>query len=603
MSRGRWLLCALAALSVCAALSPAPSAIERVETGLRAPVLIEGDQTWTLEEGMRRRGVHGIAIAVIKDFRIDWAKGYGLADVEAVRPVTEETLFQAASISKPVAAMVALNLAEHGKISLDAPINSVLVSWKLPENDLTRKTPVTMTALLSHTAGVTVHGFDGYAEGVKVPALTQVLEGVPPANSPPILVDLAPGTEYRYSGGGYTIAQQAMIDASGLPFPRLAAKTVLRPLGMNSSTYEQPLDARRLALAAAGYRADGTPVPGKRHVYPEMAAAGLWTTPSDLARFAIGLQEILRGRPGPISTAMAERMISPVLGNYGLGLGLIGQGESRYFRHDGANEGFQCLLMAHRTKGYGAAIMTNADDGILLIREVLRSIGAAYGWDGFAQGAVRLAKLSPEDLAGRAGRYLVDPDTVIVISAKGDALDARVTLGRSFELLPTSADTFVRRDADTQYIFDGQALRVQPAGEQPKAARRLPEGTRIPAEDLDAGRVDEALLAYRKLREADPSDPSVSEERFNTLGYQLLQMKQPAKALAVFELNTKLYPDSANTYDSLAEACASSGDKTRAVEFYRRALEVVEHDPKMTPKQKEAERANALARLKELGAS
>ena len=234
------------------AWTPPDDRIAQVENGLRPPVLIEGDKTWTLADRMRFYHVEGVSIAVIRDSKIEWAKGYGLADVEAKQSVTASTLFQAGSISKPVAAMGALALVEDGKLALDGDINRFLKGWKVPGNAHTAKAPVTLEGLLSHTAGLTVHGFPGYAAGEPVPTVPQVLDGAPPANTAPVRVDLDPGTQYRYSGGGYTIAQLAMTDVTGQPFPALMQKLVLGPLGMKESTYEQPLPAARVAGGRGG---------------------------------------------------------------------------------------------------------------------------------------------------------------------------------------------------------------------------------------------------------------------------------------------------------------------------------------------------------------
>ena len=339
--------------------------------------------------------------------------------------------------------MGALKLVEDGKLALDKNIDAYLKGWKIPENDLTKKTPVTLEMLLSHTGGLTVHGFPGYAADAKVPTVIEVLDGAAPANSPPIRVDLAPGTQYRYSGGGYTIAQLAMTDVTGQSFPRLLEALVLKPLGMTSSTYDQLLPATLVPKAAAGYSTDGKEVPGKRHVYPEMAAAGLWTTPSDLARFGIGLQNILRGKPGPISKAMAERMTTAVRDGYGLGLAVADK-DGAYFSHDGADEGFQTLFIAHKTKGYGVAIMANSDAGFKVMPELLRAIGAEYGWEGFPEAPVRTTQLTAAQLAAVAGRYKLGSDEVLVVTPKGDALDCHVTFGEPFTLVPISPIAFVR---------------------------------------------------------------------------------------------------------------------------------------------------------------
>ena len=581
--------------------------IERVEKGLRPPVLVEGDATWTLDERMKKFAVPGLSIAVIQDGRIVWAKGYGLADIEANKPVTATTLFQAGSISKPVAAMGALTLVQDGKLSLDHDINGSLKSWKVPTNALTQKTPVTLEELLSHTAGLTVHGFPGYAAGTPVPTVVQVLDGTPPANTPPIRVDLAPGTQYRYSGGGYTVAQLAMTDVTGEAFPKLMAEEVLRPVGMTASTYEQPLPEARVAEAAAGYREGGKPVEGKRHVYPEMAAAGLWTTPSDLARFAIAMQKMLHGDKGPLTRAMAQNMVTPRRDGYGLGFAIEDKGATTYFTHGGSDEGFQALLYASAGRGYGAAIMTNSDAGFRVMPEVLRAIAAEYNWEGFQREPIALAKLSPEQLARYAGRYKLDSDTLLIVSSQGAGLDVKETGAQGFTLLPVSPDAFVRRDEETRYTFgqraDGGAeLRID--GEKTQTAPRVDKNARVPSEDLEAGRIDEALAGYQKLKAANPKDPAVAETRFNGMGYGYLQRGDTAKAIAIFRLNTELYPASANTYDSLAEATEASGDKAAAVALYKKALEVAgpgKGSPTSGPGSDENVRVHAKARLEALG--
>src|SRR5918997_689871 len=232
----------------------------RVERGLVPPVLLKGGPAWSIEERLRQHKIPGASVAVIKDFKVEWARGYGVKDAETREPVTERTLFQAGSISKPVSAMAALKKVEQGRLSLDEDVNRKLVSWKLPDNEFTSKKKVTLANLLSHTAGLTVHGFPGYAAGEKLPTVPQVLDGAPPANTAPVRVDLEPGTRFRYSGGGTTVAQLLLTDTERKPFPDIARETVLAPLGMTDSTYEQPLPAGRARHAATGHRADGKPV-------------------------------------------------------------------------------------------------------------------------------------------------------------------------------------------------------------------------------------------------------------------------------------------------------------------------------------------------------
>lgn len=585
---------------------PAPDArIAQVENGLRPPVLVEGDKTWTLADRMKQYGINGVSIAVIRDSKIEWARGYGLADVETKQPVTPATLFQAGSISKPVASMGALVLVEDGKLALKGDINAYLKSWKVPSNPHTAKSPVTLEGLLSHTAGLTVHGFPGYAAGAPVPTVPQVLDGAPPANTAPVRVDLDPGTQYRYSGGGYTIAQLAMTDVTGQPFPALLQKLVLGPLGMKESTYEQPLPASLVPLAAAGYGSTGKPVEGKRHVYPEMAAAGLWTTASDLARFAIGMQKMLGGGKGPLSKTMAENMVTPRRDDYALGFGIRDEGGAKYFEHGGSDEGFQAQLTASENRGYGAVVMTNSDNGHLIMDEIVRSIAAAYYWEGYQIDPIPTAKLSVEELSNLAGRYRLDADTVLVVTPSGSGLDVKVALAEGFTLVPVGKRVFVRRDRETQYTFgrrpDGGAQLTVAGKSKSEAAPRIDKTMRVPSEDLEDGRYDEALAGYRKIMASAPSDPAVAETRLNEMGYAALRRKDFAKAIAIFRLNTQLYPDSANTYDSLGEALEGSGDRAGAIAMYQKTLEVAARQGDVG--QNGPAKAHATEHLKALGAS
>jgi CubicO group peptidase (beta-lactamase class C family) len=568
----------------------------RVERGLLPPVLIKGAPGWSIEERLRHYKAPGVSIAVIKDFKVEWAKGYGFKDAESREPVTERTLFQAGSISKPVAAMTILKKVEQGKLSLDEDVNARLVSWKLPENEFTAKKKVTLANLLSHTAGLTVHGFPGYAAGEKVPTVPQVLDGAPPANTAPVRADLEPGTRFRYSGGGTTVAQLLLTDVDRKPFPDIARETVLAPLGMDDSGYEQPLTAARARLAATGYRADGKPVEGKFHVYPEMAAAGLWTTPTDLAKFAIEMQLSLQGRSNKvISKATAERMVTPFIPSSDVGLGLFVEkrGQNLYFGHNGADEGFRANLLVHREKGYGAVVMVNSDNG-QLIGEVFRAIAREYGWDEYLPAEVETVSVAPERLGSYAGRYLINPDRVLNVTLEGGRLFAQPTQGPKAELFPISETTFTRQDAPLRLNFvpaaEGAPARVTViGGTNTSDAPRLTDNTPIPYELLQSGKADEAVAAYRRIKKEKPDNVAVSEQRLNTLGYELLRAKKTRESVAVFALNAELYPQSFNVYDSLGDAYAESGDKEQAIRNYRRSLELNPQNKEATRKLKKLE--------------
>lgn len=357
--------------------------IARVEAGLLPRTAAETPQApWSLAERMAFYKVPGVSIAVIKDGRIAWAKGYGVLETGKETPVNADTIFQAGSISKPAAAIAALRMVEQGKLSLDAPVNDFLKSWKLPDNDFTRVQPVTLRGIMSHGAGLTVHGFPGYAAAAPVPTVPQVLDGTPPANTAAVRVNKRPGESWRYSGGGYTIMQLAMMDVSGESFPALTDALVLKPAGMMRSSYVNPLPPANRANAATAHRRDGAAVPGHSHTYPEMAAAGLWSTPSDLARLALSVVGSARGDTGALLGAGTTReMLTVQMGTYGLGFDLNTGGDGQVFSHGGVDEGFEAFLFAYADGHGGAAIMTNAQGGTRLVNEIMVSLANAYGWE------------------------------------------------------------------------------------------------------------------------------------------------------------------------------------------------------------------------------
>ncbi|HTQ51080.1 MAG TPA: serine hydrolase domain-containing protein [Candidatus Acidoferrales bacterium] len=328
---------------------------------------------------MQQQHIPGLSLAIIQDGKIIKAKGYGFTDQSSRVPVTAHTLFLAGSVSKSVAAFGALRLVQEGQLTLDADVNTRLRTWKVPENKFTKDQKVTLREILSHSAGLTVHGFPGYARTASIPTLVQVLDGVKPANTPAIRVDTIPGSEWRYSGGGYTVMQQLMMDVTGNPFPKFMSDTVLQPLGMTNSTYEQPLPKDLAMLAATGYYASGRAVEGKWHVYPEMAAAGLWTTPSDLARFAIAIQQALAGKSNPVlSPATTRLMLTRQKANDGLGVFLGGRGQSLRFSHGGRDEGFDAFMVAYADTGQGAVIMINANDDSGASNKIIEAIAKEY---------------------------------------------------------------------------------------------------------------------------------------------------------------------------------------------------------------------------------
>lgn len=337
-----------------------------------------------IHELMEKLKVPGVSIAVIKDFKIHWAKGYGVADKATGLPVDTETRFQSASISKPVTALAAMHLVHVNKLSLDADVNIFLKSWQVPRSEWTRTQAVTPRSLLSHTSGADDgFGFPGYKPGSPLPTAIQILDGKAPSNVGKVNFARVPYAQYKYSGGGLVVMQVVLSDVSGQPFAQLMQSAVLNPLQMSRSSYEQPQsinDAPNTAMAhdELGHRKDAP-----WHIYPELAPSSLWTTPTDLAKYIVELQTALRGPHGRVlSQRSAREMVTPVgVGPFGLGLMVGKRGQGWYFTHGGDNWGYRAWMIAHLRKGYGYVIMTNGDNGSAIIDPLADRIAQAYDWD------------------------------------------------------------------------------------------------------------------------------------------------------------------------------------------------------------------------------
>ena len=417
--------CLLATSPAAHAAGTDAARIARVERGIEPLVVDDAKHPLPLDIAALMKVYHdpALSIAVIDGYRIVWAKAYGVVGADDARPIDNHTLFQAGSISKPVAATAMLQLVQAGKVSLDENVNAYLKTWKLPENEFTKTEKVTLRRLASHTAGTTVHGFGGYEVGKPLPTIVQILDGTPPSNSPAVRVDFVPGSKMRYSGGGVTIEQLAMSDLTGMAFPDLMRRSVLAKLDMRDSTYEQPLPAERAAHAAHATSADGTLVKGRWHVYPEMAAAGLWTTPTDLAKFAIETALAEEGKSAKVlSTALTrERLTAQPGTEHGVGIGFFVDPDAPgEFSHDGADEGFRASFVMNAKSGKGAVVMVNSDNGMLLAWDVLHSVATEYAWPRIPQARALPRRLVLIDLLEGA-----DAALKAYTEAKADPVQAR----------------------------------------------------------------------------------------------------------------------------------------------------------------------------------
>jgi CubicO group peptidase (beta-lactamase class C family) len=329
---------------------------------------------------MKKYYVPGVSISVIHNGEIDWIKGYGYLEYGNPNRVDSTTIFQAASVSKPVSAVVAMRFVEKGAITLDENVNNKLLSWKVPENEFTRIQPVTLRHLLSHSAGLPMPGVPEFDSNEKKPSLIQLLDGSWNGSKEIIQPIFEPGTKFQYSGGGYIVLQVLISDLTGREFEEVADILVLKPAGMKSSTFEQPLPKHLWPIAATGHLENNTPLEGKWHTLPEQAAGGLWTTPKDLSLFLIELWRSYQGLSNALlSVSLAKEMLSRQIDDFGLGISLPGSGVFR-FQHGGGNAGYRCFMVLSVEQPEGVVIMTNSDAGEKLIWKIFELIGHAYGW-------------------------------------------------------------------------------------------------------------------------------------------------------------------------------------------------------------------------------
>lgn len=479
---------ALAALA-CVIACPAPAQkatpdveqhIQHVTSGLVGGIVIKGHEheTHTLAERMKQLNVPGVSIAVLHNGKIEWARGFGTRNSDGA-PVDADTMFQAGSISKPLAAMAALRLVQDGKIALDTDINTYLRSWKFPGDPIAGGKPITLRELLTHTAGTTVHGFPGYASNEPVPTLVQVLNGEKPANTPAIRSEQPPMKEWKYSGGGYTIMQQALLDVTHETFPKLLHDSVLAPIRMTRSTYEQPLPESLRNNAATPFRGDGKPVEGGAHTYPEMAAAGLWTTPTDLARYAIEVELSLEGKANHVLNAdMTRQMVTPGMGHWGLGLEIGGSDANAYFSHGGANEGFRNIFAAYEKTGNGAVVMTNGDNGGQLGDEIMHAIAAEYNWPDWRPEVRTAIQVDPKILASYQGTYQLAPNFDLVVTVENGQLVTQATGQPKFTIYAETETKFfpIEFPAELEFVKDDKgtvtAVVLHQGGHDMKAPRK-----------------------------------------------------------------------------------------------------------------------------------
>lgn len=431
--------------------------IRRVENGILLPAIIKGAPPARLKlaDRMRYYNTQAVSIAVINNGKIEWARGYGVKEAGRSERVTTETLFSAGSISKPVAAMAALNFVQEGKLNLDEDVNNKLVSWKVPENEYTKQSKVTLRRLLNHTSGLPLGAGDGKTHrfGDPFPTIVQALNGPTPAQA-----EFVPNCRWAYSSTGYAVAQLLMTDVTKKSFPDLMRDTLLNKLGMTNSTFENPLPQQLWDRTATGHGSvSGKPIANKYPASPAMAASGLWTTPSDLARFALELQKAKAGESNKIfSQEMANLMLTPARAGWGLGLEIDTQGRTPRFSHSGGVPGFTALMVAYNWQGQGAVVMVNQDtyNGFQLVNEIMLGIAREYGWSDYVPIEKSVVNVNPKLFENYAGYYEIDNGYPVTVVAQNNRLYLIWALGNVYEMYPESETKFfIARDGVPTYEF------------------------------------------------------------------------------------------------------------------------------------------------------
>jgi CubicO group peptidase (beta-lactamase class C family) len=427
--------------------------IKRVEESLGEFIKTSNEPIRLLQR-MEEYNVPAVSIAVIKDFKLEWARAYGNTENGTSRPTNTETLFQAASISKSINALGALNLVQQNVISLDKDINDYLADWKFPYDTVTGNKKITLTNLLSHTGGTTVHGFRGYAKEESIPTLVQILNGEKPANNRAIKSAFEAGLKTQYSGGGITIVQKLIIDVTGTPYDEYMKESVLKPLGMKSSFFNVIPKENILHKLASGHKEDGTLINGNYHFYPEQAAASLWTNPTELSKFIIHIQKAYNGNGKDlISKETAQLMLTPVMGENGLGTFIKEIGGNTYFNHGGANEGFRSFYIANLEKGDGVIVMINSNNNAI-IPELVNSVATVYNWEDYYKPVIRPTVSVPVDVLERyVGVYEVTPGFSITIALNKYGLTAQATNQPAFKLFAEENNKFFLKVVDASLEF------------------------------------------------------------------------------------------------------------------------------------------------------
>ena len=562
--------------------------IAAVENNLIPFVPVKGFKTWNILDRMKYYKVPGASIAVIKDYKIDWAKGYGLADTLKKTPVTTETMFSAGSISKLVMAVTALKMVENGQIELEKPINNYLTSWKIAENDFTKKTPITLRMLLSHSAGTSQSSYFGFAPAQQLPTIVEILSGAKVSETRPVVVNSEPNTAFRYSGGGSIVAQMALMDVSKKSFSNLTQELLFDKLGMINSTFEQPVPSKFIKQCSFAY-SSASWYKGMPYVYPQQAAAGLYSTPTDLAKFFIDIQKSYIGEGKIVNQAITKQMLTPQQnvsdGSYkeqiGIGPFLIQRTDNKdpngvYFEFTGVNAGFLAFGMASVTNGNGVIIMLNSGDDVNgLGKEIRRAVAKTYNWTNFLPTEIQPIRLTESELDKFVGRYRMATDEVLYLRKEKNYLIENINEGTDIYCFPVTKDTIVFTDYNIKAGFKtnekGEVISLQNIYQE-KPMPKMADNEFSPSEYLKMKKYDEAKKAFGAMK--------MNEYKITYLAYDLMNKKPINKEAVktILDLALEQHPNSSIVYSRWGDYYIKLNDKPNAIISYMKAVELDPND-------------------------
>jgi CubicO group peptidase (beta-lactamase class C family) len=522
--------------------------IARVETNLSGGMVIDG-KPYTLTERMKHYNVAGLTVAVIDNYQIVWAKAYGYADKKEGRKVTTNTMFEPGSISKSLNAVGILQLAQQGKLDLYQDINQYLVNWKFPYDTVSHGKKITTAQLLSHSAGLGVHGFPGYQRDSAIASVTDILDGRAPSNTEAVRSVTEPGKEFRYSGGGILITQQMLTDLTKQRYEQYMYEHVLRPLGMTNSSYNQPPAVSQQKNLATGYKTNGNEVPGKYFIYPEKAAAGLWTTPTDICKYIVEMQLAYQGKSSKVlNQEMVKLHVTPYKNDLAMGTYIQNRNGEIYFDHTASNEGFTGVFIGGITNGKGAAVFVNSDDGTVAF-ELINSIALEYNWKGFPK-PEQITTVPVHDTL--TSKYIGDYITDRIFSEVKKEKDGLYYWmnGFSSKMYFTSSTVFrnIESPRVKTFIFDN-------AGTVTGFSNTFNGQLRAPAQ---------------RITTLDTLKPKPGQWGF--FGRHLLETKNYDKAIGFLSKGLASEPSDSSLVKNLAHSYLFKGDFTKAIELYRQYL-------------------------------